>query len=495
MSEEQNVKGSAPPSPPPEGGNKSLLEEIVELTAKPTDRDYVQKQKGVKEILKYLVAKKDVKQVNRAVLDAFISELDKQIGEQVDEVLHNDEFQKLESAWRSLKFLVDRTDFRENIKIEILNAPKDELIKDFDFSPDILKSGLYKKVYTENLGQFGGIPFSNIIGNYEFGPDPEDVELLENIASISAMSHAPFISAISPQMLKIKDFTEMPYIKSIKDIFEDPEYADWRAFRDSEDARYVGLTLPRFLLRLPYGPKTKKIDMFNYEEKATDDHNKYLWGNAAFALASRMVDSFAKYRWYSNIIGPQSGGTVDKLPVHNYIEDGINQTKIPTEVLIPDRQELTLSEEGFIGLSMRKGSNNAAFFSANSTQKPQFFGDTEEGKKAETNFKLGTQLPYMAIINRLAHYIKVIQRENIGSWKDKLQLETQLKKWISQYVVDMVDIKPATRCRKPLRKAEIIVNDVDGDPGWYEVGIDVQPHYKYMGAYFTLSLVGKLDQE
>jgi len=494
MAEEQKNNETTPESSENE---KSLLDEVVELTAKPSDSDYLQKKKGVEALLKYLGEKQEtVEQVNKAVLDAYISDLDEQIGNQVDEVLHHKDFQKVESTWRSLKFLVDRTDFRENIKIEILNASKDELIEDFDYAPEIVQSGLYRKVYSANLGQFGGKPYANIIGNYQFGYGTEDVQLLKDIASVAAMSHAPFLSSISPEMIGLDNFTQIPYIKDIPDIFEDSKYTEWKSFRDTEDARYVGLTLPRFLLRLPYGPETKKIKMFNYTEKVTDDHNKYLWGSTVFALASRITDSFAKYRWCSNIIGPQSGGTVDNLLCHRYADkDGITQSNIPTEVLITDHQEYNFAEAGFICLTMRKESDNAAFFSANSVQKPKSYPDTEEGKAAETNFKLGTQLPYMAIINRLAHYIKVMQRENIGSWKSKKDLDRELNKWISQYISDQEVTKPAVRSRKPLRKANIIVSDVKGDPGWYDVELDVQPQYKYMGAYFTLSLVGKLDQK
>jgi type VI secretion system protein ImpC len=309
------------------------------------------------------------------------------------------------------------------------------------------------------------------------------------------MAHAPFIAAAGPEFFGLDDFNGLPNMKDLRSIFEGPQYIKWQSFRESEDARYVALTLPRFLLRLPYGPDTKPVKAFNYEEDVSASHEHYLWGNTAFAFASRITDSFAKYRWCTNIIGPLGGGAVEDLPVHQFESMGAIQTKIPTEVLISDRREFELAEEGFVSLAMRKGSDNACFFSANSAQKPKNFGISPEGKEAELNYKLGTELPYMFVANRLAHYLKVIQRENIGSWKERTDLDRELNAWIRQYVADQDNPSAETRSRRPLRQAQITVEDVEGEPGWYRVGLKVRPHFKYMGAYFTLSLVGKLDKE
>jgi type VI secretion system protein ImpC len=257
----------------------------------------------------------------------------------------------------------------------------------------------------------------------------------------------------------------------------------------------VGLALPRFLLRLPYGPDTQPVKAFNYEENVSGSHENYLWGNSAFAFASRLTDSFAKYRWCTNIIGPMGGGAVEDLPVHLFESMGEIQTKIPTEVLVSDRREYELAEQGFMPLAMRKGSDNACFFSANSVQKPKNFGNTKEGKAAELNYRLGTQMPYMFVANRLAHYLKVIQRENIGTWKERGDLERELNDWIRQYIADQENPSPVVRSRRPLRQAQVTVEEVEGEAGWYRVGLKVRPHFKYMGAYFTLSLVGKLDKE
>ncbi len=248
-------------------------------------------------------------------------------------------------------------------------------------------------------------------------------------------------------------------------------------------------------MRQPYSPEDNPVKTFVYNEDVSVTHEHYLWGNSAYAFATRLTESFAKYRWCPNIIGPRSGGAVNDLPLHHFESMGEIETKIPTEVLVSDRREYQLAEQGFISLTMRKGSDNAAFFSANSAQKPKFFGNSEEGKKAELNYKLSTQLPYMFVVCRLAHYIKVLQREQIGSWKERTQLETELNKWLRQYIADQENPPAEVRSRRPLRAAQITVEDVDGEPGWYRVGIAVRPHFKFMGADFTLSLVGKLDKE
>ncbi|HOT00372.1 MAG TPA: type VI secretion system contractile sheath large subunit [Acidobacteriota bacterium] len=478
-------------------GEASLLDEILQATRlKPSDEGYSATRQGVQALIDELLKPERAEaRVTQGLVDEMITNLDKKLSAQMDAILHHADFQKLESSWRSLKYLVDKTDFRENIKIEMLNVPKQALLDDFEDAPEIPKSGLYKMVYTREYGQFGGQPYGLMVGNYEFGPGSQDIRLLQNLASVATMAHAPFVAAAGSEFFGLDSFAGLPNLKDLKSIFEGPQYIKWQSFRESEDARYVGLTLPHFLLRLPYGQSTKPAKTFNYNEDVTGGDQSFLWGNAAFAFASRITDSFAKYRWCANIIGPQGGGAVEDMPVYQYEAMGELQTKIPTEVLISERREFELAEEGFIALTMRKGSDNAAFFSANSAQKPKRFADTAEGKAAESNYKLGTQLPYMFVVNRLAHYLKVIQRENIGTWKERVDLERELNNWIRQYVADQENPSPGVRSRRPLRKAEITVSDVAGDPGWYRVDMKVQPHFKYMGASFTLSLVGKMEKE
>jgi type VI secretion system protein ImpC len=474
----------------------SLLEQILQETKmKPSEEGYAIAKQGVSAFIAELLAPQRAgSRVHSSVINEMIAELDRKLSLQMDEIIHSPAYQKLESSWRGLKFLVDRTNFRENLKVEILNVSKDDLLSDFEDAPDITKSGLYKNVYTAEYGQFGGNPVGAMIANYEFGVSSPDVKLLQYAAGVATMAHAPFIAAAGPQFFGEKDYMNLPNLKDLKSIFEGPQYAKWNSFRESEDARSVGLVMPRFLLRLPYDAESNPVKAFNYQEDA-GNHERFLWGNAAFSFATRLTDSFAKYRWCPNIIGPASGGTVEDLPLHKFESMGAIENKIPTEILISERREFELAESGLIALAMRKGSDNACFFSANSCQKPKYFGQSKEGKEAETNYKLGTQLPYMFIMNRLAHYLKVLQREQLGSWKERGDLERELNQWIGQYVSDQDVVDPGVRGRRPLRQAEITVGDVDGNPGWYRVDMKVRPHFKYMGSFFTLSLVGKLDKK
>lgn len=477
--------------------NTTLLDQIMAQTKLvPAQEGYQVARQGVSAFIAEILKSHDPDQlINKHRVDQMITELDRVLSKQMDAILHQPDFQQLESAWRSLKLLVDRTDFRENIKLEVLHVSKDDLLDDFENAADITCSGIYKHVYTAGYGQFGGEPVAAMVGNYNFGPSSPDIKLLSYMASVGAMSHALFLAAPSPEFFNLSSFEELPNLKEIKDIFAGPRHAKWRAFRESEDARHAALTGPRFMLRSVYHPQEQAINSFNYEENIDGKHENYLWGSSAFLLASCINDSFARYRWCPNIIGPQSGGAVEDLPVHLYESLGQLQAKIPTEVLISDRKEFELAEEGFIALTMRKDSDNAAFFSANSVQKPKNFAKTAEGLQAQTNYKLGTQLPYLFIVNRLAHYIKVLQREQIGSWKERKDLESELNKWIKQYIADQENPSADVRSRRPLRAAKVEVSDVAGDPGWYQVSLAVRPHFKYMGANFEISLVGRLDTQ
>ncbi len=473
----------------------SLLDNIMAQSRfQPDSESYDIARQGVTAFIAALL-QNEADSVDILAVNAMIADIDARTGQQMDLILHAPEFQEIEALLRSLKLLVDRTDPRENIKIHLLHVTKEEMLDDFEFAPEITQSGYYKHVYSSGYGQFGGEPVAAVIGNYAFKNTAADLKLLKYVSAASAMAHAPFLSSVAPEFLGLTSWTELPGIKDIAAIFEGPAYTKWRSLRESEDARYLGLTAPRFLLRQPYAPGENPVKSFNYRENVSRSHDDYLWGNTAFLLASNMAESFAKYRWCPNIIGPQNGGAVKDLPVHLYEAMGQLQAKIPTEVLITDRREFELAEEGFITLTMRKGSDNAAFFSANSVQKPKVFPSTPEGKEAETNYKLGTQLPYLFVISRLAHYIKVLQREQIGSWKERGDLERELNNWIRQYVADQENPPAEVRSRKPLRQAKIEVLDVAGEPGWYQVSLSVRPHFKYMGASFDLSLVGRLDKD
>ncbi|RXJ98332.1 type VI secretion system contractile sheath large subunit [Arcobacter sp. CECT 8986] len=475
----------------------SLLDNIVAQTSlKKEDDSYSVVKTGVGALVEELIkSNNEEEKVNKAIIDKMIAEIDEKISKQMDEILHHEQFQALESKWRGLYMLVERTDFRQNILMEFINVSKEDLIEDFEDSLDITKSGLYKHVYTAGYGQFGGEPVGTIIADYELSPSNMDIKFLNKVASIAAMSHAPFISAAGPKFFGLDSFEGLPDLKDIEDVMTSPQYAAWKGFRKNEDSRYVGLTLPRFLLRPPYDPEDNPISNFIYKEDVSKSHENYLWGNTVYAFASKLTDSFANYRWCTNIIGPKSGGEVRDLPVHTFESMGDIEMKIPTEVLVSDRREYELSEQGFIPLIMRKGSNTAAFFAASSAQEPKLFANTPEGNEAQLNYKLGTQLPYLFAITRMSHYIKVLQREYIGAWRERSDLERELNKWAKQYVANQENPSPEIRSKRPFKEIAIDVEDIADDPGWYKVKISLRPHFKYMGANFELSLVGKLDKE
>ncbi|MDF1879736.1 type VI secretion system contractile sheath large subunit [Sulfurimonas sp. MAG313] len=478
----------------PEGG---LLDNIISQTSlSQDDETYHYVKSGVGALIsEMLKSENEEEKINKAIVDRMIAEIDAKISSQMDEILHNEKFQALESRWRGLYMLVEKTDFRQNIQMEIINVSKEELLEDFEECLDLTQTGLYKHVYTSGYGQFGGGPVGTIIADYELSPSNMDMKFLSKVSSIAAMAHAPFISSAGPKFFGLESFEGLPDLKDMQDVMSSPQFAAWRGFRENEDSRYVGLTLPRFLLRSPYDPEDNPISKFMYKEDVSASHENYLWGNTVYAFATRLTDSFANYRWCTNIIGPNSGGAVKDLPVHTFDSMGDIEMKIPTEVLVSDRREYELSEQGFIPLTMRKGSNNAAFFAANSAQLPKIFANTPEGKEAELNYKLGTQLPYLFAITRMSHYIKVLQREHIGSWREKADMERELNKWIKQYIADQENPSAEIRSQRPFKSAQILVEDVAGEPGWYRVKMSLRPHFKYMGASFELSLVGKLDKD
>ncbi|AJA45560.1 type VI secretion system contractile sheath large subunit [Frischella perrara] len=475
----------------------SLLDQIALQTSySPTDESYDIAKQGIVALISNLLDSGNTEEaINKQLVDRMIAELDKKMSLQIDEILHHPDLQKIESSWRGLKLLIDRTDFRENIKINMLYVTKEELLEDFEFAPEITQSGFYKHVYSDQYGQFGGEPIGAVIADYQFNASAPDMKLLQYVAAVGSMAHTPFLSAVSPKFFGIESYTELSTIKELSSIFEGPVYTKWRSLREQEDSRMLGLTTVRYLARLPYDPVDNPIKTFGYQEDVSRNHEHYLWSNSVYALATRLANSFAKYRWCPNIIGPQSGGAVEDLPVHVFNAMGELQVKIPTETLITDRREFELAEEGFIALTMRKGSDNAAFFSAQSVQKPKTFPNTEEGKRAETNHKLGTQLPYIMLATRVAHYLKVIQREEIGSYKESSDMERFLNTWLKQYVSDQENPPVDVRCRRPFRAIRLEVTDIPGEPGWSKTRLHLRPHMKFMGSYTDLSLVGRLDKE
>ncbi|MDR2578078.1 MAG: type VI secretion system contractile sheath large subunit [Chitinispirillales bacterium] len=432
-----------------------------------------------------------IEKIDKAVLDCQIAELDRRISLQLDEILHAPQFQKLESIWRSLDFLVQRTDFRKNVKINIIDISKDELSEDFEDVPETIQSGLYRHVYTEEYDTPGGEPFAAMISDFEFDSSPADISLLQEISKVAAACHCPFIGSATPRFFAKEQASDLTKIEDLHNYMERSEFLRWNSFRQSEDSRYVGLALPRFSLRLPYGPDTMPVKEFVYREGvAGPDSGKYLWGSAAFAFASNMVRSFIDNGWCVQIRGPESGGKVENLPVHVFNAGRGTEVKIPTEILIPETREFEFAQEGFIPLSFYKNRDYACFFSANSTQKPQEF----DNPLVTANMRINSRLPYIFLISRIAHYLKVIQRENIGSTKSRMVLQEELTRWIKKLVTEMKDPGPDLIATHPLKGADVNVAELEDNPGFFRVGLSVIPHFQIEGVDINLSLVSKLPK-
>ena len=432
-----------------------------------------------------------VEKLDKTLLDHHIAELDWQISRQLDAVMHHSDFQKVESLWRGLKHLVDRTDYRQNVRTEILDISKEDLRQDFEDAPEIVQSGLYWHTYTAEYDTPGGEPVGAVISSYEFDASAQDMALLRNISKVSAAAHMPFIGAVGPKFFLKDSMEEVAAIKDIGNYFDRAEYIKWKSFRDTDDARYIGLTMPRVLGRLPYGPDTVPVRSFNYvEEVKGPDHEKYLWTNASFAFAANMVRSFIKNGWCVQTRGPQAGGAVQDLPIHLYDLGTGNQVKIPSEVMIPETREFEFANLGFIPLSYYKNRDYACFFSANSAQKPALY-DTPD---ATANSRINARLPYIFLLSRIAHYLKLIQRENIGTTKDRRLLELELNNWVRGLVTEMTDPGDELQASHPLRDAKVVVEDIEDNPGFFRVRLYAVPHFQVEGMDVSLSLVSQMPK-
>ncbi|HBR3942899.1 type VI secretion system contractile sheath large subunit [Klebsiella pneumoniae] len=432
-----------------------------------------------------------VEKLDKTLIDHHIAELDFQISRQLDAVMHHQEFQQVESLWRGLKQLVDNTDYRQNVKTEILDVAKDDLRQDFEDAPELIQSGLYWHTYTAEYDTPGGEPIGSVISAYEFDASPQDVALLRNISRVSAAAHMPFIGAVGPAFFLKETMEEVAAIKDIGNYFDRAEYIRWKAFRETDDARYIGLVMPRVLGRLPYGPDTVPVRSFNYVEQVKGpDHEKYLWTSAAFSFASNMVKSFVNNGWCVQIRGPQAGGAVKDLPIHLYDLGTGNQVKIPSEVMIPETREFEFASLGFIPLSYYKNRDYACFFSANSAQKPALY-DTAD---ATANSRINARLPYIFLLSRIAHYLKMIQRENIGTTKDRRLLELELNTWVRSLVTEMTDPGDELQASHPLRDASVVVEDIEDNPGFFRVKLYAVPHFQVEGMDVNLSLVSQMPK-
>ncbi|VVN45771.1 type VI secretion system contractile sheath large subunit [Pseudomonas fluorescens] len=432
-----------------------------------------------------------VERLDKTLLDEHIASLDEQISRQLDAVMHHSDFQRVESTWRGVKSLIDQTDFRQNVRIELLDISKEHLVQDFEDAPEIAQSGLYLHTYTQEYDTPGGEPIAAAISNYEFDRSPQDIALLRNLSKVAAAAHMPFIGAVGPAFFGKESMEEVAAIKDIGNYFDRAEYIKWKAFRDSDDSRYIGLLMPRVLGRLPYGPDTIPVRSFNYVENVKGpDHDKYLWTNASFAFAANMVKSFIANGWCVQIRGPQSGGAVTDLPIHLYDLGTGNQVKIPSEVMIPETREFEFANLGFIPLSYYKNRDYACFFSANSAQKPALY-DTAD---ATANSRVNSRLPYIFLLSRIAHYLKLIQRENIGTTKDRRVLELELNRWVGGLVTEMTDPGDNLQASHPLREAKVTVEDIEDNPGFFRVKLYAVPHFQVEGMDINLSLVSQMPK-
>jgi type VI secretion system protein ImpC len=429
-------------------------------------------------------------------IEAIIAEIDKKLTEQVNLILHHEDFQKLEGTWRGLHYLINNTETDEMLKIRVMNISKNELGKNLKKFKGTAwdQSPIFKKVYEEEYGQFGGEPYGCLVGDYHFDQSPPDVELLTNMSKIAAAAHSPFIAGAAPTVMQMESWQELANPRDLTKIFQTPEYASWRSLRESEDSRYVGLAMPRFLSRLPYGAKTDPVEEFDFEEDTEGaQHDKYTWSNSAYAMAVNINRAFKLYGWTTRIRGVESGGAVESLPTHTFpTDDGGVDMKCPTEIAISDRREAELAKNGFMPLLHRKNSDFAAFIGAQSLQKPSEYDDPD----ATANANLAARLPYLFASCRFAHYLKCIVRDKIGSFKEREDMEKWLNKWIQNYV----EPNPATaseedKARKPLAAAEVVVSEVEGNPGYYTSKFFLRPHYQLEGLTVSLRLVSKLPSE
>src|SRR5580765_581345 len=426
-------------------------------------------------------------------IEAMIAELDKRLSTQINLILHHPDFQKLEGAWRGLHYLVNNTETDEMLKIRFMNISKLDLGKTLKRYKGTAwdQSPLFKKVYEEEYGQFGGEPFGCIMGDYHFDHGPVDVELLGEMSKVSAAAHTPFIAGASPTLMQMGSWQELANPRDLTKIFTTPEYAAWRSLRESEDARYVGLAMPRFLARLPYGAKTSPVEEFDFEEDTgAADHSRYTWANAAYAMAVNINRSFKMYGWCSRIRGIESGGAVEGLPTHTFpTDDGGVDMKCPTEIAISDRREAELAKNGFMPLIHKKNSDFAAFIGAQSLQKPAVYDDPD----ATANANLAARLPYLFATCRFAHYLKCMVRDKIGSFKERDDVQKWLQGWIIQYVDgDPQHSSEEVKARKPLAAAEVVVEEVEGNPGYYNSKFFLRPHYQLEGLTVSLRLTSKL---
>jgi type VI secretion system protein ImpC len=472
-----------------------LLDQLIEA-ARPDDQITRDRARGAfEEFLAHVVKPGQVVSKNVEVnIKAWINEVDKALSAQLDEIMHAPEFQKLESTWRGLHYLVHQSETGDNLKLRVLNASKRELARDLEKAVEFDQSTLFKKIYEEEYGTLGGQPYGMLMGDYEFSRTAEDVGMLEKMSNLAASAHAPFIAGAGAKMFGMDDFTELSKPRDMTKLFDSPDYAQWKSFRESPDSRYVALAMPRVLARLPYGDNFKRIDEFRYEEQVDgSQHDKYLWMNAAWAYAARVTDAFAKDGWFARTRGVEGGGRVEGLPVHTFpTDDGGVAMKCPTEIAITDRREFELSNLGFLPLLHCKGKDYAAFLGTQSCQKPKTYFDPA----ANANAELGTKLNFMLCVSRFAHYLKVMARDKIGSFMEVNDCAVWLNNWIQNYVTpNPAAVSEDVKAKQPLAAANIEVQAVPGKPGYYEAVAFLRPHFQMEALTTSMRLVAEVPKK
>ena len=474
-----------------EGG---LLDQILDHTKSLDAQERERNRSYIEQFVRNVVTPDQVVSKDvEANIKFWIAELDKKLSAQLNEVMHAEAFQKLEGTWRGLHYLIQQSETGESLKIRVLNVSKKDLLKDLEKAVEFDQSTLFKKAYEEEYGQLGGEPYGLLVGDYEFSRHPEDINLLKLISNVAAAAHAPFISAADSKIFNMDSYTELANPRDLAKIFQGVEYASWRSFRESEDARYVALTMPRVLGRLPYGQDFKPVEEFDFEEFVDGkDHSKYLWMNASWAYAARITDSFAKYGWFAKIRGVEGGGVVEGLPVHTFpTDDGDVAMKCPTEIAISDRREFELSNLGFLPLLHAKNRDFAVFMGAQSCQKPKTYLDPA----ANSNAELSSKFNYILCVSRFAHYLKVMARDKIGSNMEVKDCERWLNQWISNYVCDPTIAGDETKAKCPLADARIEVREVAGKPGWYEAVAYLRPHFQLETLTASMRLVAEVPKK
>ena len=428
-------------------------------------------------------------------IESIISEIDRKMTEQINLIIHHDDFKSLEGSWRGLYHLVSNTETDETLKLRVLNIKKEEIAKtikkfkgtNWDQSP------LFKKLYEEEYGTAGGEPYGCLVGDYYFNHTTQDVAILKGMAQIAAASHCPFIAAPDPSLMNMDSWQELSNPRDLTKIFQSPEYAPWRSLRDSEDSKYIALAMPRFLSRQPYSIKDNPIDEFNFDEDTGGaDHSKFVWSNSAYAMATNINQAFKTFGWCSSIRGAESGGMVEGLPCHTFnTDDGGVAMKCPTEIAITDRREAELAKNGLMPLVHWKNTDYAVFIGAQTLQKPAEYDDPD----ATANANLSARLPYLFATCRFAHYLKCIVRDKIGSFAEREDMQKFLNKWIMKYVTSDSTASQEMKARYPLAAAQVQVEEIEGNPGYYSAKFFLRPHYQLEGLTVSLRLVSKLPSE